>query len=173
MSHTVTIRFDELGYGPSYSMTCTEPAESLCHAVWDCSCESSDDCGEEGGRPWHESSYGEDRERHYGTYDPTSCNVREWFENSEDVYECIKGSISFDVASEWNGDYYEWRVIERKTADDWASRIDRDKLAEVLDGCFPGCDGPAAEDFIERYVVSAVDAVLAALPELMGGGSDE
>ena len=57
------------------------------------------------------------------------------------------------------------------TADEWGKRIDRDALAEVLDGCFPGCDGPAAEGFIERYVAIAVDAVLAALPELMGGAS--
>lgn len=57
----------------------------------------------------------------------------------------------------------------KDTADGWVKRIDRDALAEVLDDCFPGCDGPAAEDFIERYAVIAADAVLAALPDLMGG----
>ena len=60
-----------------------------------------------------------------------------------------------------------WTPLD--TADEWVQRIDRDALAEVLDGCFPGCDGPAAEGFIERYVAIAVDAVLAALPDLMGG----
>ena len=60
-----------------------------------------------------------------------------------------------------------WTPLD--TADEWVQRIDREKLAEVLDGCFPGCDGPAAEGFIERYVAIAVDAVLAALPDLMGG----
>ena len=59
--------------------------------------------------------------------------------------------------------------IPLRTAGEWVQRIDRDALAEVLDGCFPGCDGPAAEGFIERYVAIAVDAVLAALPDLMGG----
>lgn len=60
-----------------------------------------------------------------------------------------------------------WTPLD--TADEWVRRIDRDALAEVLDGCFPGCDGPAAEGFIERYAAVAVDAVLAALPDLMGG----
>ena len=62
-----------------------------------------------------------------------------------------------------------WTPLD--TADGWVRRIDRGKLAEVLDGCFPGCDVPAAEDFIGRYVAIAVDAVLAALPELMGGAA--
>lgn len=57
-----------------------------------------------------------------------------------------------------------WTPLD--TADAWVQRIDLYELAGVLDSCFPGCDGPAAEDFIERYVVSAVDAVIAALPEL-------
>lgn len=49
------------------------------------------------------------------------------------------------------------------TSGEWVQRIDRDKLAEVLDSCFPGCDGADGEDFIERYATTAVDAVLAAL----------
>ena len=60
-----------------------------------------------------------------------------------------------------------WTPLD--TADGWVRRIDRDALAGVLDGCFPGCDGPAAEDFIKRYAAAAVDAALAALPDLMGG----
>ena len=118
MGHTVTIKFDDYGYQPSYSMTCTQPKESVCHADWDCSCESFGENGDENGRPWHEPSYyTEDRELHWGTYDPTHCTITEWFENTEDVYGCIHGGVSFDVEPEWQGDWFEWRVIDRRPAE--------------------------------------------------------
>ena len=118
MGHTVTIKFDDYGYQPSYSMTCTQPKESVCHADWDCSCESFGENGDENGRPWHEPSYyTEDRELHWGTYDPTHCTITEWFENTEDVYGCIHGGVSFNVEPEWQGDWFEWRVIDRRPAE--------------------------------------------------------
>ena len=169
MSHAVTIQW--FGYGPDYSMTCKAPTAAPCHTDYGCSCESWGETGVEGGRPWHESYGGE---RHYGTYDPTTCGAREWFENSEDLAELIKGSTQFSVQPEWEGEWYEYRIIETapvdptlplRTADEWARHIDRDKLAEMLKPYFNGGDVAYGEH------VECADAVLAALPELMGGAS--
>ena len=167
MSHTVTVKFDDYGYQPSYSMTCTQPKESMCHADWDCSCESFGEHGDEDGRPWHEPSYYTgDRELHWGTYDPTRCTIALWFETTEDVHGCIHGGISFDVEPEWQGDWFEWRVIDHGPAE-WGQRIDRDKLADVIDSIVAPDD--LTTEHIER-MMRAADATLAALPELMGGG---
>ena len=51
------------------------------------------------------------------------------------------------------------------TADEWGKRIDRDKLAEILKPYFSGGDVAYGEH------VECADAVLAALPELMGGAA--
>ena len=51
------------------------------------------------------------------------------------------------------------------TADEWGKRIDREKLAEMLKPYFNGGDVAYGEH------VECADAVLAALPELMGGAS--
>ena len=51
------------------------------------------------------------------------------------------------------------------TADEWGKRIDRDKLAEMLKPYFNGGDVAYGEH------VECAEAVLAALPELMGGAS--
>lgn len=57
-----------------------------------------------------------------------------------------------------------WTPLD--TAEGWAKRIDRDELAEVL--------WQAEDDHVEAddstLLDFTVDAVLAALPELMGGG---
>lgn len=173
MSHTVTIKLDELGCHPSYSMACTEPADALCHADWDCACEAFWEAGDEDGRPWHESCYG-NGEIHYGTYDPTRCNICDWFEGTEDAHEVIHGQVKFDVAPEWEGEWYEYRVVSSTptveglplcTAEDWAKRIDPNKLAEVIQ--------IAADHYDPKRGVwhkVMADAVIAALPELMGGG---
>ena len=62
----------------------------------------------------------------------------------------------------------DWIGAEKLTREGWVQRIDRDKLAgvikSVLDRWFDGYSGGHGE---------IADAVLAALPELMGGGSDE
>ena len=50
-----------------------------------------------------------------------------------------------------------------RTADEWVQRIDRDKLAEMLKPYFNGGDVAYGEH------VECADAVLAALPDLMGG----
>ena len=167
MSHTVTIKFDDYGYQPSYSMTCTQPVESMCHADWDCSCESWGEAGSEDGRPWHKPYYcDEDGELHWGTYNPTHCTITLWFETTEDVHEYIHGGASFDVEPEWQGDWFEWRVIDHGPAE-WGQRIDRDKLAEMLKPYFNGGDVAYGEH------IECAEAVLAALPELMGDTTKE
>ena len=50
-------------------------------------------------------------------------------------------------------------------ADGWVQRIDREKLAEMLKPYFSGGDVAYGEN------VECADAVLAVLPELMGGAS--
>ena len=55
----------------------------------------------------------------------------------------------------------EWTPL--RTADEWARHIDRDKLAEMLKPYFNGGDVAYGEH------VECADAVLDALPELMGG----
>ena len=54
-----------------------------------------------------------------------------------------------------------WTPLD--TADEWVQRIDRDKLAEMLKPYFNGGDVAYGEH------VECADAVLAALPDLMGG----
>ena len=112
--HVVTIEFDWIGHQPDYSMTCKAPTAAPCHADYDCSCGMWSETGVEGGRPWHESYGGE---RHYGTYDPTTCGVRAWFESSDDVAELIKGRAQFSVQPEWEGEWYEYRIIETAPVD--------------------------------------------------------
>ena len=165
--HVVTIEFDRFGYGPDYSMTCNAPTAAPCHADYDCSCELWGETGVKGGRPWHKSYGGE---RHYGTYGPATCGVRDWFENSEDAAELIKGSTQFAVQPEWEGEWYEYRIIETDPVDllpEWVKLIDREKLAKVL--CQAEDDYVATCD--STLLGFTIDAVLAALPDLMGGAA--
>ena len=53
----------------------------------------------------------------------------------------------------------------RRTPDEWIERIDREKLAEMLKPYFNGGDVAYGEH------VECAEAVLAALPELMGGAA--
>ena len=178
MSHAVTIQFDRFGYGPDYSMTCKAPTAAPCHIDYGCSCGAWGETGVEGGRPWHESYGGE---RHYGTYDPTTCGVRDSFENSEDLAELIKGSTQFSVQPEWEGEWYEYRIIETapvdptlplRTADEWVQRIDSDKLAGVIElATDPSHAGMGTRHVGMDWAREMADAVLAALPELMGSAS--
>lgn len=64
---------------------------------------------------------------------------------------------------EWASGGSPWEPL--RTADEWARHIDRDKLAEMLKPYFNGGDVAYGEH------VECADAVLAALPELMGGAS--
>ena len=83
--------------------------------------------------------------------------------------------VGFGGTSEW--DHWKDRAVDATelrswapwtpldTADEWVRRIDRDKLAEMLKPYFNGGDVAYGEH------VECAEAVLAALPELMGGAS--
>ena len=58
-----------------------------------------------------------------------------------------------------------WTPLD--TADGWVRRIDSGKLADVIDSIVAPDD--LTTEHIER-MTRAADAILAALPELMGGG---
>jgi hypothetical protein len=104
--HIVTVEFEE-GYGQHVRMTCHAPADSMCHAEFDCECELWWNTGVEDGRPWHATDYDNpDAERHYGKFTPDFCNLREWFSNSDDP---MSGSVSFPVEASFEGDYYSFK----------------------------------------------------------------
>lgn len=101
--HTVTVEF-EPGYGQRTTLRCHADADALCHAVYDCQCVEWYGSGTEDGRPFH--CAGEDEtERHYGRFEPYYCNIREWFENSDDP---MGGDITFAVTATWAGDHYDF-----------------------------------------------------------------
>ncbi|WP_353707632.1 hypothetical protein ABRQ22_17375 [Cellulosimicrobium sp. ES-005] len=105
--HTVTARFEDGRHVEALStMTCTAPADALCHAVWDCDCEAWDLPRVEDGRPVHMSMYGGE---HTGQLDPEFCNLREWFDNSD---ETLNGEITFPVTPEWTGDGYLFNAAQ-------------------------------------------------------------
>lgn len=115
-AHTVTAEWDRHG-GVSYRFTCTAPAEALCHSVYgaDCACEEWREGGVEDGKPYHvveEWDY-EARTvtevRHWGTFNRTECNLRDWFENTDEAL--VGGSVTFPVEDEWQGDYYAFTAV--------------------------------------------------------------
>lgn len=106
--HTVTMEFGK--YGPEYTMTCNAPFDAYCHAVYECDCESWNSSMVTGnGQPFH-VTYDFREEGHYGYFDSDECNLVTWFENSE---ETLRGILSFDVKSEFMGDYYIFHVEEK------------------------------------------------------------
>jgi len=110
--HTVTARFEDGWFAEALaSMKCTAPADALCHAVWDCGCEEWSDPRIEDGRPVHSVIVyddEEDREEwHVGRFDPEFCNLREWFDNSD---ETLNGDVTFPVTPEWTGEGYVFNV---------------------------------------------------------------
>jgi hypothetical protein len=94
--HTVTVVW-ECGYPPTYRFACHAPAGALCHADFDCPCETWRNLRVDGdGRPSHTDDAGV---RHVGGYGET-CNLREWFENGD---EPLEGHITFTVMPSWDG----------------------------------------------------------------------
>lgn len=108
--HTVTARFEDGHFVEALAtMTCTAPADALCHAVWNCDCDSWCTQGVNSeGLPFHESEddYGPD---HVGRFDPEFCNLREWFDGSD---ETLNGEITFPVTPEWTGDGYRFSAVK-------------------------------------------------------------
>lgn len=104
-THLVTADWEPNG-GPSMSLKCEAPAEALCHAVWACECEEWDEDGVEDGKPWHRHDGDSHLARHRGKFDPTECNLRDWFENSD---EPMEGAIVFRVDPVFHGDYVTFK----------------------------------------------------------------
>lgn len=109
--HTVTAEWDGGYGGTTFTFRCHAGPESECHAVYDCACEEWTHVGIEDGRPWHEAYDREaDKEvRHVGTFDPNECNLRDWFENTDDP---MYGSLTFAVEAEYQGDFYLFRPAQ-------------------------------------------------------------
>jgi hypothetical protein len=103
--HFVTVEWSWSSPFPRESLTCKAPVESICHAVWDCQCESWDADGIEDGAPWHSLQGGDfdSTERHVGRFDRSECNLVNWFDNTDEV---MRGSITFPVVAAFDGDYY-------------------------------------------------------------------
>jgi hypothetical protein len=103
--HLVTADWGTGESWPTLHLACKAPDDAICHAVWDCECEQWGEHGVDSTGPWHEhAAYDVDPAvRHYGRFDKTECNLVNWFDNSE---EMMRGSISFPVAAEFDGDYY-------------------------------------------------------------------
>jgi hypothetical protein len=104
LTHFVTLDLEDWHPGDRPSLTCEAPADAMCHAVWTCQCEWWHGSGvSDEGKPWH--SVGDlnedDGERHYGTFDPTECNLRDWAENSD---ECLRGKVLLPVRAEFDYD---------------------------------------------------------------------
>ena len=108
--HAVTLAF--YGGSPYARLTCHAPAEALCHASWTCDCERWESDGVQDGLPYHENGGADGRAvRHYGTFDPTACNLRNWFDDNE---ELLHGEVTFPIRAEWDGDYYTFRPVTPK-----------------------------------------------------------
>jgi len=100
--HTITVEWGTHG-GVDYAFRCHAGPESLCHAVYDCTCEEWTDGGVKDGKPYHtvmtyDDAYAEHEVRHVGRFEPDECNERDWFENSD---ECLRGKVTFPVVGEY------------------------------------------------------------------------
>lgn len=89
--------FVEFSYG-SWGVVCNAPDESLCHAEWECDCESWSKGGVDNGVPWHVGRYDEHDQEikclgKFGTY----CNYQDWFEDDQ-----IEGSIRLPCDIDWD-----------------------------------------------------------------------
>lgn len=108
--HTVTVKFDH--WGTHATLVCTAPLESQCHAVYSCDCEEYGGTGTDDGRPWHLPLYedpNEPVERHYGHFDPDECDLKNWFEETDDP---LDGGLTFDVTPVWENSAYRFEIGE-------------------------------------------------------------
>lgn len=104
--HTVTVEWDRHGR-EGFTFHCDAGPESMCRAVWTCECEFWGQAGVMLGRPWHAIDDGDEDlvlgipVRHIGRFETDECNLRDWFENSD---EALHGSVTFPVEASWDGD---------------------------------------------------------------------
>ncbi|SFK31786.1 hypothetical protein [Cellulomonas sp. KH9] len=108
-THTVTADFGRDGW-PIYTFNCHAPAESPCHAVYDCGCD--DGWADEtvvDGVPSHRPMYDDEGTRHAGHLNTQACNLRDWFENSDEV---LRGAYTFPVTPDWQGDHVLFHAVD-------------------------------------------------------------
>lgn len=104
--HTVTLTFN--GVAPTATFACHAPSTAICHAVWTCACEEWDEAGVTDGVPWHRVDDSDiEPHRHEGALDDRECNLRDWFENSDDP---LHGHVTVPVTATWQGDHYTFEV---------------------------------------------------------------
>jgi len=118
-AHFMRVEWSGGGRFPSYSVICNEPPEARCRAQFPCDCEEYAALGFDGARPWHELTDGyltdDQREqdpppRHYG--EPGGeCNYALWLDNGDCADELGHGTADIPVTFEWDGDGYEWHVV--------------------------------------------------------------
>jgi len=118
--HEVVIDFTD-GYAVT-TLRCNAPERALCHAEYECECESWFEDGVENGRPWHDAGdYSElDKERHYGKF-VARCGMADWARNTD---EWLMGEVTAPVRYDWQGDYYMFSIIEHPTPEPAANEDD-------------------------------------------------
>lgn len=79
---------------------CRAPKTAVCHAIWDCECENITDYTVMGGKPYHRNA-ADPQMFHTGRFDPSTCTLRDWYENQD---ECVEGLVRVDVdpVNEWD-----------------------------------------------------------------------
>lgn len=104
--HEVTLAVDG-GYA-TREFVCNAPAESLCHADFDCGCEHYYHASIRNGVPSHRPDPRDDDTWHTGRFDPTFCNLRDWFE--ADDGESLTYRVTLPVRATWEGDFYSFEA---------------------------------------------------------------
>lgn len=102
--HALTIEFDGFG-GPSLTLTCTAPSDALCHATYDCGCESWHSGGVADGAPWHAVADDFDSDVvaavHTGRF-VAECGYQDWL--SAEGVDALSGKFTLPVRPEWERD---------------------------------------------------------------------
>ena len=98
----------------SWFLKCHETPDAPCHAIWECGCESFTGYSVVGGAPQHEG-YAldvDDTVIHKGKFDPSYCNIEEWFDAIGT--EMVHGTIRVPVTVELDIDNILLHVKESK-----------------------------------------------------------
>lgn len=152
------------------TIICKEDPEAMCHASWNCDCESWDNYHVANGKPVHiiEDWDNDKQIEHIGYFDESSCIHQDWF----DTDELLEGSLEFPIRPEWQGDYFTYHILKPVVSEVQLQAI-RDALEPITDkiyklGVTSGRGGalwPDEETYIDDELfldecVSAVKAVL-------------
>ena len=149
--HPVTVEWD--GGLVTYRMACNAPADALCHAVYECDCESYYSPGVIGDHPAHLTEAGH---VHQGKFDAAFCNLREWFD--VEPVEVLHGSLTFPVVASWNGDGYEFEVATLPAP---VVSVSARYVPDAVDAIHDAYDGdPDSDQGFARAVLADVIAAL-------------